>query len=82
KSCVHRAVVNKYKERKSLAFFLCPKEDKVLRAPDEVVEMDGTKQYPDFTWSHLLHFTQNHYRADQTTLPNFFNWFLSSKTTD
>ena len=82
KSCVHRAVVNKYKERKSLAFFLCPKEDKVLRAPDEVVSMDGTKHYPDFTWSHFLHFTQNHYRADQATLPNFINWFLSSKTTN
>ncbi|ESW09486.1 hypothetical protein PHAVU_009G131500 [Phaseolus vulgaris] len=82
KSCLHRAVVNKYKERKSLAFFLCPKEDKVLRAPDSVVGMDGTKQYPDFTWSDLLQFTQNHYRADQATLPNFINWLLSSKTTN
>ncbi|XP_028223110.1 gibberellin 20 oxidase 2-like, partial [Glycine soja] len=81
KSCLHRAVVNKYKERKSLAFFLCPKEDKLVRAPNDIVSMDGTKHYPDFTWSHLLHFTQNHYRADQATLPNFTKWLLSSKTT-
>lgn len=82
KSCVHRAVVNRYKERKSLAFFLCPKEDKLVRAPDDIVCMDGTKQYPDFTWSHLLLFTQKHYRADQGTLSNFINWMQSSKTTN
>ncbi|KAG5019113.1 hypothetical protein AAZX31_06G113500 [Glycine max] len=81
KSCLHRAVVNKYKERKSLAFFLCPKEDKLVRAPDDIVSMDGIKHYPDFTWSDLLHFTQKHYRADQATLPNFIKWLQSSKTT-
>ncbi|XP_027337266.1 gibberellin 20 oxidase 2-like [Abrus precatorius] len=80
KSCLHRAVVNKYKERRSLAFFLCPKEDKVVRAPENIVLVDGTKQYPDFTWSELLQFTQKYYRADQATLPNFTKWLLSSKT--
>ncbi|TKY74209.1 Gibberellin 20 oxidase 2 [Spatholobus suberectus] len=82
KSCLHRAVVNKYKERKSLAFFLCPKEDKVVRPPEDIVRMDGTKQYPDFTWSDLLQFTQKCYRADEDTLPNFIKWLLSSKTTN
>ncbi|KAK7311500.1 hypothetical protein RJT34_09694 [Clitoria ternatea] len=82
KSCLHRAVVNKYKERRSLAFFLCPKEDKLVRPPQDIVRMDGTKRYPDFTWSDLLHFTQKYYRADQATLPNFTNWFLSFKTTN
>ncbi|KAK7410643.1 hypothetical protein VNO78_01591 [Psophocarpus tetragonolobus] len=82
KSCLHRAVVNKYKERKSLAFFLCPKEDKLVRAPDDIVGMDGTRKYPDFTWSDLLLFTQKHYRADQATLPNFVEWLQSSKATN
>ncbi|XP_020202550.1 gibberellin 20 oxidase 2 [Cajanus cajan] len=81
KSCLHRAVVNKYKERKSLAFFLCPKEDKLVSAPDDIVRLDGTKQYPDFTWSHFLLFTQKYYRADEATLPNFIKWLQSSKTT-
>ncbi|KAK7351078.1 hypothetical protein VNO77_10252 [Canavalia gladiata] len=80
KSCVHRAVVNKYKERRSLAFFLCPKEDKVVGPSEDIVRMDGTKQYPDFTWSDLLQFTQKYYRADQATLPHFTKWLLSSKT--
>ncbi|KAK7320943.1 hypothetical protein VNO77_30922 [Canavalia gladiata] len=79
KSCVHRAVVNKYKERRSLAFFLCPKEDKVVRAPEDIVRKDGTKQYPDFTWSNLLEFTQKYYRADEATLQNFTKWLQSSK---
>ncbi|EAY76733.1 hypothetical protein OsI_04688 [Oryza sativa Indica Group] len=29
KSCLHRAVVNQRRERRSLAFFLCPREDRV-----------------------------------------------------
>ncbi|KAJ1376618.1 Oxoglutarate/iron-dependent dioxygenase [Sesbania bispinosa] len=78
KSCLHRAVVNEYKERRSLAFFLCPKEDKVVRPPQDIVLRDGTKHYPDFTWSDLLLFTQKYYRADESTLPNFTNWLLSS----
>ncbi|KAF1889845.1 hypothetical protein Lal_00025174 [Lupinus albus] len=79
KSCLHRAMVNEYKDRRSLAFFLCPKEDKVVRAPKDIVLKDGTKQYPDFTWSNLLEFTQKYYRADEDTLPNFTKWLISSK---
>lgn len=80
KSCLHRAVVNEYKERRSMAFFLCPKEDKVVRPPEDIVLKDGTKKYPDFTWYDLLQFTQKHYRADEATLPNFTKWMLSSKS--
>ncbi|KAF8014518.1 hypothetical protein BT93_H0359 [Corymbia citriodora subsp. variegata] len=76
KSCLHRAVVNRHKERRSLTFFLCPREDKVV-APAPELAPGGTRKYPDFTWSDLLHFTQKHYRADQSTLPKFAEWLLS-----
>ncbi|KAL2894065.1 Gibberellin 20 oxidase 3, partial [Bienertia sinuspersici] len=45
-SCLHRAVVNDKVERKSMAFFLCPPEDKVLRPP---IGLSNTRKYPDFT---------------------------------
>ncbi|KAK4572646.1 hypothetical protein RGQ29_030891 [Quercus rubra] len=82
KSCLHRAVVNSYNERRSLAFFLCPREDKVVRPPEDLVRLDGTRKYPDFTWSDLLQFTQKHYRADEATLQNFTKWLLSSEPVD
>lgn len=89
KSCLHRAVVNKDKERRSLAFFVCPKEDKVVRPPQYLLDQVTGKEdyghgggqirkYPNFTWSDLLYFTQNHYRADVTTLQSFIHWLLSS----
>ncbi|CAI9766643.1 unnamed protein product [Fraxinus pennsylvanica] len=77
KSCLHRAVVNKEKARRSLVFFVSPKEDKVVRPPEDLRE---TRKYPDFTWSELQEFTQNHYRADATTLQTFIDRFLSKKT--
>ncbi|KAL2553177.1 Gibberellin 20 oxidase 2 [Forsythia ovata] len=77
KSCLHRAVVNKERARRSLVFFVSPKEDKVVRPPQNLLE---TRKYPDFTWSELQEFTQNHYRADATTLQTFIDKFLSKKT--
>ncbi|GMJ03841.1 gibberellin 20 oxidase 2 [Hibiscus trionum] len=82
KSCLHRAVVNKERERRSLVYFVCPKEDKVVRPPQDLMSRSGeTREYPDFTWSDLLDFTQNHYRADVATLQSFFPWLLSSNPT-
>ncbi|KAI3879765.1 hypothetical protein MKX03_000384 [Papaver bracteatum] len=92
KSCLHRAVVNRYKERRSLAFFVCPKEDKIVRPPVDLLNIvyrgedhhqddnshERTRKYPDFTWSDFLDFTQKHYRADVTTLQSFTNWLLST----
>ncbi|KAL2941771.1 Gibberellin 20 oxidase 3 [Bienertia sinuspersici] len=88
KSCLHRAVVNKERERRSLVFFVNPKEDKIVRPPQDLLNRDNEektktsnrRRYPDFKWPHLLEFTQKHYRADFTTLQSFFQWLPSSST--
>lgn len=79
KSCLHRVSVNDYKPRFSLAFFLCPKGDRELKAPQELVDKDEKKKYPDFKWEDLLQFTQKNHRADENTLEEFKKWVLSSK---
>ncbi|KAI5355774.1 hypothetical protein L3X38_008669 [Prunus dulcis] len=80
RSCLHRAAVNSHKERRSLVFFMCPRADKVVKPAEELVRKGegGTRKFPDFTWSDLLEFTQNHYRVNETTLENFTDWFLSA----
>ncbi|KAF3563906.1 hypothetical protein DY000_02012802 [Brassica cretica] len=70
-SCLHRALVNSKTERKTLAFFLSPKMDKVVRPP---AELGGERAYPDFTWSMLHEFVMKHYRADESTLDEFTKW--------
>ncbi|KAG8078689.1 hypothetical protein GUJ93_ZPchr0007g5990 [Zizania palustris] len=77
KSCLHRAVVNQRQSRQSLAFFLCPREDRVVRPPPGAAT---PRHYPDFTWADLMRFTQRHYRADTRTLDAFTRWLAATAT--
>jgi len=61
-----------------MAFFLCPKKDKVVKPPSDILEKMKTRKYPDFTWSMFLEFTQKHYRADVNTLDSFSNWVITN----
>ncbi|KAK3138728.1 hypothetical protein QOZ80_5AG0372680 [Eleusine coracana subsp. coracana] len=72
KSCLHRAVVHRDRARRSLAFFLCPRDDRVVRPPPRLA--GPRRRYPDFTWADLASFTQRHYRADDRTLDAFATW--------
>ena len=79
RSCLHRAVVHRERERRSLAFFLCPREDRVVRPPPRLLavaarEQEQPRRYRDFTWADLARFTQRHYRADTRTLDAFTRW--------
>ncbi|TKW27195.1 hypothetical protein SEVIR_3G242400v4 [Setaria viridis] len=85
RSCVHRAVVHRERERRSLAFFLCPRDDRVVRPPPRLLAArDDQEQqprlYPDFTWADLARFTQLHYRADARTLDAFARWLGAAPT--
>ncbi|XP_019416313.1 PREDICTED: gibberellin 20 oxidase 2-like [Lupinus angustifolius] len=78
KSCMHRALVNADRERRSLVFFVCPRKDKTIKPPDSLLRKKQPRKYPDFTWSNLFEFTQKHYRTDCATLQSFFQWHCSS----
>ncbi|KAL0538480.1 hypothetical protein IC582_027501 [Cucumis melo] len=80
KSCLHRAVVNEEAVRKSLAFFLCPNEEKVVRPPGCLVDEKNPRILQDFKWPTFHHYTQKHYRADDKTLLAFSNWLYQQTT--
>ncbi|AET04768.1 putative gibberellin-44 dioxygenase [Medicago truncatula] len=80
KSCLHRVLANREKDRKTLAFFLCPKGDKIVRAPENILGRQEPTKYPDFTWKQFFEFTQRKHRADPNTLPDFVSWINSNSS--
>nr|GEX24238.1 glutathione reductase, cytosolic [Tanacetum cinerariifolium] len=79
-SCLHRVSVNTKTPRLTLAFFLCPKSDKKMTPPQELIDKDGKQEYPDFTWEEFLCFTQKHHRDDENALALFNKWLHSSRS--
>ncbi|KAJ0086744.1 hypothetical protein Patl1_08226 [Pistacia atlantica] len=69
-----------FTERVTLAFFVNPRDDKVVSPPPDLLATQGTRLYPDFTWSNLHRSTQLQCRVYNDTLENFTKWFLSSKS--
>lgn len=78
-SCLHRAVVSGGGARRSLAFFLNPPLDRVVRPPAALLRLEEgrPRAFPDFTWREFLDFTQKHYRSDAATMDAFVSWIAA-----
>ncbi|CAD6226625.1 unnamed protein product [Miscanthus lutarioriparius] len=80
-SSLHRAVVSGDRARRSLAFFLNPPLDRVVRPPDALLlQLEKGRRpraFPDFTWREFLEFTQKHYRSDASTMDAFVSWIAA-----
>ncbi|XP_066398625.1 gibberellin 20 oxidase 3-like [Miscanthus floridulus] len=80
-SCLHRAVVSGDRARRSLAFFLNPPLERVVRPPDALLlQLEKGRRpraFPDFTWREFLEFTQKHYRSDASTMDAFVSWIAT-----
>nr|BAQ20603.1 gibberellin 20 oxidase [Lygodium japonicum] len=74
KSGVHRALVNSFAGRKSMAFFFNPPYEATLSPPEELVDESNPRAYQDFTWGKLLYFTQSVYRTGVNSIDDFNEW--------
>ncbi|VVB10317.1 unnamed protein product [Arabis nemorensis] len=59
RSSEHRVVLRKFVNRVSLAFFLCFEDEKVILAPQEMVEEGNCRSYKSFKCSDYLKFRQS-----------------------
>lgn len=80
KSCLHRAAAKNDRDRISFAYFISPRQDKLVSPIKDLIAREGSKKYPDFKWEQLLDFTQVHDRTDDTTIKRFVEFLESSET--
>ncbi|OIW00479.1 hypothetical protein TanjilG_05829 [Lupinus angustifolius] len=64
KSCLHRVLVNKEMERKSMALFVNPRGGKIVSPPQNLFSKEEPRKYPDFTWKEFRYFPQKYQKTD------------------
>ncbi|TYG93247.1 hypothetical protein ES288_A11G095400v1 [Gossypium darwinii] len=74
KSCLHRAVVNNERARRSIALFVCTEMNETVTPATALVNVENPRIYPDFKWAAFLEFTQKDYKVNMKTLEAFSNW--------
>ncbi|XP_015060097.1 gibberellin 20 oxidase 3-like [Solanum pennellii] len=56
KSVIHRAVVNKEKQRLSIAYFMSPTSNAIIECPPQLIHpIYNPRKYVPFTWAQLRH---------------------------
>lgn len=81
KSAKHRAVVHAYRPRRSIAFFINPGVDEVIRPlPELLGDEPCSQRHMEFRWGQLLEFTQRHYRSDLHTLEAFEDYLKKASS--
>lgn len=51
-----------------------------MSPPNELLENEEARKYPDYKWSELYEYTQKTRRVDASTLDSFIAWRHSSET--
>ncbi|OIS99099.1 gibberellin 20 oxidase 1 [Nicotiana attenuata] len=56
KSVIHKAVVNKEKQRLSIAYFMSPTSSATIECPPQLIDpFSNPRKYESFTWAELRH---------------------------
>lgn len=74
KSVIHWAVVNKEKQRLSMAYFMNPTSSATIECPPQLIDsVSNPRKYVPFTWGELQHLllTTRRVRAKAVAINNF-----------
>ncbi|KAF3622025.1 putative B3 domain-containing protein-like [Capsicum annuum] len=74
KSVIHRAVVNKEKQRLSIAYFMSPTSNATIECPPHLIHpISNPRKYVPFTWAELRHLllTTRRVRGEAVALSKF-----------
>ncbi|WMV43521.1 hypothetical protein MTR67_036906 [Solanum verrucosum] len=74
KSVIHRAVVNKEKQRLSIAYFMNPTSSATIECPQQLIDsVSNPRKYVPFTWGELRHLllTTRRVRGKTVAINNF-----------